>query len=113
MEYIKGTKRRANVIGKERESDGSWHYQVIGRDDSVVADIRFASGKEFEHRLLNNDLLEIVADRLTALNESASGSIRSEMCLKHVLEALFWSDAPAHVGKLKNSTTEENIKGDE
>lgn len=119
MEYIKGAKKRANTIGKWREPDGSWHYRVFGRDGSVIAEIAFSTGRDFEHRLTNNDLLEIVADRLTALNDSNAGSFRSGVCLQHVLEALFWADAPARVGKMNHSTEkdpeipDETIKGDE
>ena len=108
MEYLKGAKKRVNTIGKWREQDGSWHYQVFGKNGDPIAELSFVTGKAFDQRLTNNDLLEIVADRLKALNESTSASFRSAACLQHVLEALFWADAPAHVGKMKSNNTADS-----
>lgn len=114
---IKNVNKRVNHVQKWRESDGAWIYQVIGKDEVPVAELRFTTGRENPYRLTNSDLLEIVRDRLEALNRSASASFRSAACLQHVIEALFWADAPAFIVDVGDNRPEidlvEPIKGDE
>lgn len=112
VQKIRNVNKRINYIQKWREEDGSWRYQVIGKDGVVVAEMRFALGRLEQNRLTNSDLLEIVRDRLEALNRSSSGSFRSTACLQHVIEALFWADTPAFVADNKSDNTPDTRQGE-
>lgn len=84
--------RRVNHVTKEKMEDGTWRYTVVGKDGGTLAEMDFITGRDHTNRLTNSDLLEIVRDRLGALNRGPNASERSRMCLTHVCEALFWAD---------------------
>lgn len=86
--------RRQNVITKERLDGGAWKYTVASGEGAVLLEVVFEPGAN-ENKLHNNDLLDIVRDRLDALNRTGHGTFRSYNCAQHVYEALFWADAPA------------------
>ena len=102
---IKSVNKHVNQINKWREHDGAWVYQVVGSTGDVLAEFRFRTGKDFSNRLTNSDLLEIVRDRLEALNRSQSASFRSTACLQHVVESIMWADAPSFICDLSGNET--------
>lgn len=107
---IRGTKRRHNRIYKRREEGGTWIYTVKDRDENTLSELRFDTGRV--SRLSNADLLEIVRDRLEALNTTPSASYRSKACLEHVIAALLWADLPAHIGNGSAAKADKTIENE-
>ena len=102
---IKTVNKHVNQIEKRRDSDGAWNYTINNANGEKIAEVRFRTGKDFSNRLTNADLLEIVRDRLEALNRSSSASFRSTACLQHVVEAIMWADAPSFICDLSENET--------
>lgn len=100
VKKVRTLNKRNNAIYKERTEQG-WIYTVKDRDGNELAKLVFAAPKGNTDRLTNSDLLDIVRDRLAALNRNY-GTARSFACEQHVCEALFWSDT-----KIKSDETEE------
>ena len=95
MAKIMTMNRRDNSIEKEKLPDGGWQYTVTGKNGRELLRITFTKPERGEDRLLNSDLLDIVRDRLEALNRSNRATFRSFNCMQHVYEALLWADVPA------------------
>lgn len=102
---IKTVNKHVNQISKRRESDGTWVYNIESPAGDKIAELRFRTGKDFSNRLTNSDLLEIVRDRLEALNRSTSASFRSTACLQHIVEAIMWADSPSFICDLSENDT--------
>jgi len=113
LQTVRSLNRRKNTVVKERVPSGAWEYSVLGADGTVLAKVVFETGRDVPDKLTNSDLLEIVRDRLSALNRSNSASFRSYNCAQHVYEALFWADLPANKpgDKLENEITPEDYHG--
>lgn len=109
VQTVRSLTKRKNTVVKERVPSGAWEYSVLGSDGTVLAKLVFETGREVPDKLTNSDLLEIVRDRLSALNRSNSASFRSYNCAQHVHEAIFWADLPANKPgeKLDTNITEE------
>lgn len=96
VQAVKPLGRRKNAVTKERFPSGAWEYKVVSPDGAVLASITFQTGRETADKVSNSDLLEIVRDRLDALNRGPNSSFRSYNCAQHVYEALFWAELPAN-----------------
>lgn len=75
---------------------GASHYYLVKRADSgdIVGEIRFQHGPrtapESTHGVLDNDLLEIVRDRLVAFNKGEFATRENAIAITHIEEALLW-----------------------
>lgn len=110
MEKLSTIQKRNNLnsvfrVG-ERGPGGAYHlYQVVfNHVDSektlkLMAFITFQKGPRQDPNaqtgVLDNDLLEIVRDRLTAFQTGDFACRENEMALKHIEEALMWMNRRA------------------
>ena len=75
---------------------GATHYYLIKKidNDEIVGEIRFQHGPRNApnsiHGVLDNDLLEIVRDRLIAFNNGEFATRENAMAITHIEEALLW-----------------------
>lgn len=83
-----------NTITKKKLPSGSWQYTVLDREGEEIGYLLFDTAKTSANKLTNTDLLEVVRDRLRALNRSPNASSRSRICYEKVCEAIYWADSP-------------------
>lgn len=110
MEKLSTIQKRNNLNVVYRVGDvgpgGAYHDYVILFNDTdngncakLTDSIRFQKGArkdpEARHGVLDNDLLEIVRDRLTAFQAGDYPCHENEMALMHIEEALMWMNRRA------------------
>lgn len=73
---------------------GAYHDYLIARDSTTLVQVFFQKGPrnvpESRHGVLDQDLLEIVRDRLTAFQSGEFAAKENAMALTHIEEALMW-----------------------
>lgn len=101
--------------GDEPGAGGACHKYIVRQDkfcpheEVVVAEIQFQHGPRGEEGstsgVLDNDLLEIVRDRLRAFQQGDYATRENEQALIHVEEALMW------MNKRVEDRAERNVLG--
>ena len=101
--------------GDEPGAGGACHKYIVRQDkfcpheEVVVAEIRFQHGprgvEDSTSGVLDNDLLEIVRDRLQAFQQGDYATRENEQALIHVEEALMW------MNKRVEDRAERNVLG--
>lgn len=101
--------------GDEPGAGGACHRYIIRQDkfcpheEVVVAEIQFQHGPRGEQSstigVLDNDLLEIVRDRLKAFQQGDYATRENEQALLHIEEALMW------MNKRVEDRAERNVLG--
>lgn len=104
-----------NVVFREGEPGpgGAYHTYVVqipfGEDMGIATHIRFQCGprKELgsEHGLLDEDLLEIVRDRMRCFQSGEFATRENACALTHIEEALMW------LNKRKEDRAERGVLG--
>lgn len=102
-----------NVIYREDEQGpgGGYHdYMIVdAHSHEIFGDIKFQKGPRKDHSsrhgVTNEDLLEIVRDRLQAFCAGNLPSRETTMALMHVEEALLW------MAKRTEDRIERNVLG--
>ena len=101
--------------GDEPGAGGACHKYIVRQDkfcpheEVVVAEIQFQHGPRREEGstsgVLDNDLLEIVRDRLKAFQQGDYATRENEQALLHIEEALMW------MNKRVEDRAERNVLG--
>ncbi|MBR2897086.1 MAG: ABC transporter ATPase [Oscillospiraceae bacterium] len=109
MEQLSTIQKRHNLHQVYRADDpgagGACHKYVVRQDkfcpheEVVVAEIQFQHGPRGEegstNGVLDNDLLEIVRDRLKAFQQGEFATRENACALTHIEEALMWMNKRA------------------
>ena len=101
--------------GDEPGAGGACHKYIVRQDKFcphevvMVAEIQFQHGPRGEENgtngVLDNDLLEIVRDRLKAFQQGDYATRENEQALLHIEEALMW------MNKRVEDRAERNVLG--
>lgn len=110
---------KLNVVARVGEAGpgGAYHdYEIrklidekMGEAGDVFATISFQKGprkvEDSRHGVIDEDLLEIVRDRLTAFQQGEFATRENKMALMHIEEALMW------MNKRKEDRAERGVLG--